>query len=69
MKQSAGPHAAPTLTRINFDGRSPQLDGQILPRSGENDKIHVPQMQGRHSLKQKTLWDAPQPRQGLVTFE
>ena len=42
MKQSAGPHAAPLLTRINFDGRSPQLDGQILTKNVENDKMHVP---------------------------
>ena len=44
MKQSAGPHAAPPLTKIHFDGRSPQLDGQILSKNRENDKIHVPQI-------------------------
>ncbi len=36
IKQSAGPHAAPLLTRISFDGRSPQLDGQILTTNHKN---------------------------------
>ena len=44
MKQSAGPHAAPLLTRTNFDGRSPQLDGQILTTNVANDNTHVPQI-------------------------
>ena len=27
VKQSTGPHAAPLMTRINFNGRSPQAGG------------------------------------------
>jgi hypothetical protein len=38
MKQSSGTHATTPLTRIDFDGRSPQLDGQILTNNVDNDK-------------------------------
>jgi hypothetical protein len=33
-----GRRSAPPLTRTNFDGRSPQLDGQILTENVENHK-------------------------------
>jgi hypothetical protein len=53
MKQSAVPLAAPPLTRINFDGRSPQLDGQILTKNDKSEQIHVRNVQGRDFLNKK----------------
>jgi len=46
-----------------------RLDGQILTKNAKNDKVHVDKIQERNFLKKlKKLWDATQPRQGLVTF-
>jgi hypothetical protein len=53
ITQSAGPHAALLLTRISFDGRSPQLDGQILTKNAKNDKMHVEQIQERKFFRRK----------------
>jgi hypothetical protein len=53
MKQSAGAHAAPPLTRISVDGRSPQLDGQILFKNAKNNKLHVEQIQEHHFIGEK----------------
>ena len=38
MKQSAGPHAAPLLTRIDFDGRSPQAGWQNIDAKRPNTR-------------------------------
>ena len=41
IKESAGLHAATLVTKINFDGHGPQLDGQIETQNVDKGTLHV----------------------------
>ena len=54
MKQCTRSQYAPLLTRIGFQIRSSELEGQILTKNHKNQQIHVECVQGRNfSQKQK----------------
>ena len=54
IKRYAGPQYAPLLTRISFEVRSPQLEGQILTKTIKKSQIHVETFQGCHFLRKKS---------------
>ena len=58
IKQAAGSHAAPLLTRINVDGGSPQADGQILTKNIKNEQIHVNKIRERLLCRNTKMWAA-----------
>ena len=53
IKQYAGSQYAPLLTRISFEVRSSQLEGQILIKNHKYEQIHVEKIQGCHFLRKK----------------
>ena len=69
IKRYAGPQYAPLLTRISFEVRSPQLEGQIFTKTIKQITNTCRQILGMtFSQEKKPLRDAPQRIQELLQF-
>jgi hypothetical protein len=73
IKKAAGPRAAPLLTRISFDGRSPQAGWQnidkILTKNAKHEQIHINKIQQSVFGRKQKPRGMPISRQGLANFK